>query len=142
MSDFAKMEMHLADLVSMTRQMGLSFGMPESHGLGWYLKEIETLPQIIRALLPAKVGDKVIITRQIKLSGAWISREHYLCRGSTAVVKSLGIDEGKVYANLVFDNESWIDDNGLVQPAIQKHYYGIGFEYFEKIPVDIASRPV
>jgi hypothetical protein len=110
---------------------GLLYHM--SDGLGWYLKEIETLPDVIRGLLPAKEGDRVIMIKPVKCEDGWRGNEHFLCVGSKATIESLGISDGKIYANLVFDNETWIDQNGKIHPVSSKHIWGFGFEYFAKL---------
>jgi hypothetical protein len=125
---------HFDEIVKLTRSVGKLFQMSENNGLGWYLKEIEYLPKIIENLLPSKVGDKVVLVKDVECKGMWKHSQHFLKTGSTAVISSLGIQDGKMYANLVFDNESFIDYAGKEQLITTgKYCYGLGFEYFKNV---------
>jgi hypothetical protein len=134
-SDFNEMEKHLAKTVETIKTIGgLLTNWTDIHGLGWYLKEISLLPEVVRSLLPAKEGDRVVLVNPVKCEGGRKSSEHFMQAGSQACIASLGISDGKMYANLVFDDESWIDYKGEKHPiTANKHYYGIGFEYFKKL---------
>lgn len=62
-----------------------------------------------------KVGDKVKLNTTPVIDNytnwGWLAHKHFLIEGSTAIIESRGIHNGKFRYGVSFDNESYIDFN-------------------------------
>lgn len=62
-----------------------------------------------------KVGDKVKLNTTPIIDNytnwGWLAHKHFLIEGSTAIIESRGIHNGKFRYGVSFDNESYIDFN-------------------------------
>lgn len=118
--------------VEQMKQVGKLFGYTPNDGAGWDIEQFGTIFTALRSLLPFKEGDRVELIKNPKLSGAWSDLGHFIRKGEEGVVMSIELYQGKLTANVVMDNESWIDSKGKIQPVSDKHLY-----YF---PLDILRR--
>lgn len=80
---------------------------------------------------PFKVGDRVVlaVTPKIdeKTAYGWLSSKHFLVKGSAGTVRSSDVrQDGRLMFEVEFDDESWIDRDGVRRPIDTKHTYGFG----------------
>jgi len=92
---------------------------------------VEIFPRLIE-LLPFREGDRVCLNKNINCTGNWVYSKHFLVKGSQGTVNSIGFyhKNNDFHANVVFDDESWIDDKG-VKHMIEderKHTFYMRFE--------------
>lgn len=76
--------------------------------------------QLLTRYSPFKVGDRVQLVEDVKLDrgSGWYHCRHFLKAGFTATVHSVSIaNSGGLRFDLIFDDESWIDANGVVRPV-------------------------
>ena len=92
--------------------------------------ELECLIEAHRLLLteyvPFKVGDRVELsqTPEIPSDSGWACSKHFLVEGAAGEVKSSEVTStGNIWYNVEFDDESWVDRNGVVLPVSTKHTY-------------------
>ncbi len=106
---------------------------------------------LLAAQLPYKAEDRVRLVVAPACEGGWARAKHYLVVGALGTVKSVSLDylmrDWCVYVE--FDDESWIAPHdwpaygkepghkkGDIIPcaAGQRHVYGLGPRYVEKVP--------
>lgn len=91
------------------------------------------LPDLIK-LLPFEVGDRIELVRNHPCPNAWDSCKHFLIKGAEGTIESIGYyDDRGFYADIVFDDETWIDRKGIAQPVSSKHTFNMPFGYLRKI---------
>jgi hypothetical protein len=105
----------------------LSHG-PFDHTLTCLLAAREAL---LTKYAPFKVGDAVALavtpTIDEKTAPGWMSSRHFLKRGAIGVVRGSDVrSDGKLAFAVEFVDESWIDKDGAVHPATEKHSYHFG----------------
>lgn len=95
--------------------------------MDYYLKQLLAARDLLLTrFAPFKVGDRVTLRRAYdpKEFTGWSHSKHFLIPGSPATVQSSDCSsEGDLIFDLVFDNESWIDDKGVERPVSEKHSY-------------------
>lgn len=104
---------------------------PAEYDLKCMLKATELL---VTKYAPFKVGQRVelaatpIITKD--KSYGWLHSKHFLVEGAQAVVASVDFDSEDLSFHVIFDDESWIDRDGKVNPIPpeRKHTYGFRAE--------------
>lgn len=98
-----------------------------SHGPSDYYEE--KITDYVNALFdrfaPFKVGNRIAISNapQIKKGSGWDGSQHFLIKGEQGIIQSVDYYDNKFVADIVFDNESWIDSKGLKQPVSIKHTF-------------------
>ena len=107
---------------------GGSIGNAEfDYNLKWALNCVEGLFK--RA--PFKVDDRVVLTKapNIGPTSGWSGSKHFLIKGAQGVIREVDFDNGKFYAMVEFDKESYISDygetKGQIIPVKNKHVYGL-----------------
>lgn len=120
--------------VSQMKQIGKLFGYTPHNGAGWDIEQFGTIFTALRALLPFQEGDRIELIANPKLSGTWCELKHFLRKGEEGIVRSIELYQGKLSANIEFDNETWIDSKGKIQPVSMKHVFGLPLDIIRKMP--------
>ena len=96
------------------------------HGpIDWYVDNlIAAYDLILNRFSPYKVGDRVTLREPHPAPGDWQHSKHFLVPGEPATVESIEVrHDGKIAYYCVFDNETWIDEQGIKHPKSSKHNY-------------------
>lgn len=82
-----------------------------------------------------KEGDKVKLKEDVDTSDApgWHYCKHFLIKGAEATVKSVDYSKGKFYYDIIFDNETYINNDGEVKPVSKKHTFNFQQHYLKRI---------
>lgn len=112
-------------------QAGLNIlsGGPASYYIECVMKARELL---LTKYAPFKAGDRVelAVTPEITKhkSYGWIGSKHFLVEGAKATVLTVDIDRHDLTFGVEFDEETWIDRDGVKRPVSRKHSYGFRAE--------------
>jgi hypothetical protein len=89
----------------------------------------------IWSLAQFKVGQLVRLNKTPEItrekSWGWFGSKHYLIKGALAVVKERQFYDGTFVYGLHFQDESWVDGNGICQPVSGKALYSFGERWLE-----------
>lgn len=79
---------------------------------------------------PFKVGDLVMLNKTPEItpekSWGWMGSKHYLIQGSLARVRERSFYDGRFVFGLLFEDESYKDQEGKLHPVGEKHIYSFG----------------
>lgn len=81
---------------------------------------------LITQYAPFKVHQRVELAAAptLKKDQGWWHCRHFLVPGNLATVEHVSCDsDGSLRFDVVFDRETWIDQNGEEQPVISKHMF-------------------
>lgn len=109
--------------------------------LDFYLSElIKRSDLLFSRYCPYQPGDRVALVRDVECTGGWDTCGHFLVNGAKGTVHECRLDsEGKQFAfDVTFDNESWINDDGIVLPVTKKHTFKIAEDYLRR---DFSRSP-
>jgi hypothetical protein len=91
---------------------------------------LETYKSIIKDVdsiwlrCPFNVEDRVVLTDTPVItkekSWGWMGSKHFLIKGAKATVKERQFYDGSFVFGLIFDDETWIDYEGICQPVDRK----------------------
>lgn len=98
---------------------------------------------LIERSAPFKVGQRVQLVKDVDCSDApgWKCSEHFLKKGAMATVDSVEVRKEKRFAYyLIFDNETWLSDQGP-KPVSQRHAYCFGESSIEARSSEPAEPP-
>lgn len=89
----------------------------------------DQLNMLFTRFAPFKAGDRVrlIVDPDIRKSPGWRGLTHFLKAGAEGIVHDVDTSGSEFVAQVVFDDETWIDEKGERQPVHLKHYY----QFFE-----------
>ena len=81
----------------------------------------DALLMLFTRFAPFRVGDRVRLTEtpeiSEKVSWGWLGGKHFLVKGALATVQTVDVCKDKFRAGLIFDDDSWIDRDGVRHPA-------------------------
>jgi len=91
----------------------------------FYIARVEEyVDALFGRFAPFKEGDRVELIGAPQTDGtAWHSSSHFLIPGSPGTVCGVDYRDGRFCADVIFDNETWIDQHGLWHPVDEKHTY-------------------
>jgi len=101
----------------------------------WGVKEMaDSYLSIFDRFCPFDAGDRVELVKNVSVSNIsnWYNSRHFLIQGGKATVEARGYRDGKFSFDVVFDNETWIDNNGDERAADNKHTYTLDESYFRR----------
>jgi len=79
---------------------------------------------------PFQVGDLVMLNKTpeitVEKSWGWMGSRHYLIKGALARVHERSFYDGRFVFGLLFEDESYKDYNGKINPVKEKHVYSFG----------------
>lgn len=85
---------------------------------------------------PFKEGDRVVLTKTPKIdketSWGWMGSKHFLVKGAMATVHDVDYRNGLFFASLYFDDESWVDSDGTVNPVNRPALYTFSENFLYK----------
>ncbi len=84
---------------------------------------------------PFAVGDRVFLKETPEITpekaDGWIGCEHFLIKGATGTIKE--VHYNRLSLGIEFDDESYIDSEGKEVPIKDKHLFGFGMRWIERI---------
>lgn len=87
---------------------------------------------------PFKEGDHVALTEtpdiNYETSWGWMGAKHFLVEGAVAIVNQVEFRKGQFWFYLTFDDETWIDHEGVKQLPTRKAHYCFSERWVEKAP--------
>ena len=128
---------NLKEVSKLAREFAQSMQHATGDSFEWSMEQMaDSYISMFERFCPYKEGDEVELLKDVPCEGSgWSSCKHFLIRGATATVHSCGYNDGKFTFDVIFDEESWIDDGGEVHPVeTNKHTFGLNETYFRKIP--------
>jgi len=95
---------------------------------------LTTHAQLFHRFCPYKIGDRVQLTRSFKKQHGhgWNASAHFLIEGAIATVVNCDFRDGLFLFGLSFDNESWIDAQGVAQPK-SNHTFSFSENSIKKV---------
>lgn len=114
-------------------KVGEFMGGSNSSGNRYYLNQAYGFLEAMENHLPVKKGSNVKLKIIPDCNNAWRSCKHFLIKGAPATVESIGSHDGYIYIYLIFDNESWIDSEGKVNPMQEKHTFKFYLDAIEVV---------
>ena len=80
---------------------------------------LTTHAQLFHRFCPYKIGDRVQLTRSFEKQHGhgWNASAHFLIEGAIATVINCDFRDGLFVFGLSFDDESWIDAQGVTRPT-------------------------
>lgn len=113
--------------------------------LDYYVRTlVECVDYARNNLAKFKVGDRVTLTEAPETKGTgWQSSSHFLVPGEPAIVRSVNMSGNGFWYAIEFDNESWIDHDGISHPRgtvvpieeKNKHVYAFSERVLESMEV-------
>lgn len=105
------------------------------HGpTSYYIEKVEGyVNALFEVYAPFKVGDRVMIIDDIHIGPGWESCRHFLVVGQKGYVQDVDYVKYRFTADVVFDNETWIDSNGDEQPVTDKHCFHLSEHVLKRI---------
>jgi hypothetical protein len=92
----------------------------------YYFEKLEGyIEALFTKYAPFQEGDRVVLTGTPDTNNNWHPSRHFLIPGAVGTAIAVDYYRGSFHADVVFDDESWIDDKGIVHPAENKHTYTI-----------------
>jgi len=139
MSDVEKYAQELLKIKDAAKAFTTAMSKACGGSFEWGIQQVvESYLSMYDRFCPYKKGDRVQLSRNIDVnsSSGWFHSRHFLIKGSKATVANRGYSNGAFTFDVIFDDESWIDNNGEKQPTpdSNKHTYGFAEKYLEPIP--------
>lgn len=114
------------------------------HDSKYHLAKLLAYADALFERAPFRVGDRVklIKVRQIdeKHSWGWLGAKHFLVVGAMAKVVEVDFRDGAFCADILFDDESWIDHRGVVHPVEEKSRFCLWEGEIERVPTPVRGE--
>lgn len=133
MSSLERQEKTFSEFIEQIKQVGKLFGYTKHDGAGWDIEQFGTIFTALRSLLPFQEGDRVELVKNPDCSGAWADSKHFLRKGEEGIIAGIELYQGELTADVIFDNETWIDLQGIQQPVSNKHTFSIELILLRKV---------
>ncbi len=104
--------------------------------VGFELNEVlESYASMFSRFCPFEVGDRVQLKENIDPpeDSGWYGSRHFLIKGAIATVRDRGYQDGSFCFGVEFDNETWIDQDGEINPVINKHLFYLPEDSIERL---------
>lgn len=119
------------------KEIGRLSGGPAS----FYFEKVNTyVNALFNRFAPFKVGDIVRLVEDIPMTdenSGWHFSAHFLKKGERAEVMAVDYDDrygqGRFVADCVFDNETYKNKDGSLEPEVNKHLFSISEKWLEKV---------
>lgn len=115
----AKMESvasHFNEIQNLLRQGPIEF----------YLKKLaEHSEALLTKFAPFKVGDQVIVSKEIECKGSWRGCEKTLQIGAVGTVKNIDYYDGEFWIEFMPSIEWWKDRLGEYHASENRHFYSL-----------------
>ncbi len=93
---------------------------PSSH---YYKKINGYVTALFGKFAPFKEGDTVKIIKAPNTNNGWSRCKHFLVKGAQGTVLAVDYYDDAFCADVVWDNETWIDQKGVERPVDSKHTF-------------------
>jgi len=132
MSNTTKYARNLKEVSTLAREFAKSMQRATGDSFEWSMEQMaDSYISIFERFCPYTDGERVELLKDVPCEGSgWESCKHFLIRGSTATINSCGYSDGKFVFDVIFDDETWIDDDGNEHHVENKHTFGINETYF------------
>lgn len=101
------------------------------------LKAGEEYRKALLERAPFKRGDVVVLTETPEIndetSWGWMPARHFLIKGAVGRVDEVTYYEESFRAGVLFDDESWIDRDGLRHPVFARSQYWFSEKWLENL---------
>jgi hypothetical protein len=116
-----------------------------SDGAYWLEKLILSYKLLLGRYAPFKVGDcvQLAVTPNITVDTApgWLGCQHFLIAVAPGVVESVDVGSRGLWYRVSFDNESWIDRDGIEHKVtIGRHVFSFGEDALSALPEIVESK--
>lgn len=93
-----------------------------------FKSRLEKADQMFETLCPFSVGDRVEISRELNIGegSGWRGSKHFLVPGAVGTVKDRGWFKDRFYFTVQFDDETWIDPQGVEHLPSSPSGYTLG----------------
>ena len=85
---------------------------------------------------PFKKGDRVEIIKAPNTDNSWNHCRHFLIKGAIGTVEDVDYRDNLFVADVVWDIETWISEDGDVKPVKQKHTFLMSENQIAKITAE------
>ena len=111
------------------------------HAFHW--KKLREYAEGLFTRAPFQVGDRVRLTKTPEITEkkawGWLGGKHFLVKGAMATVKHVDFWDGHFNAMLIFDDESWIDYQGVEHPRDRPSLYTFWETGIERVTDDSSK---
>ena len=94
---------------------------------------------------PFKPGDRVRLTRTPDITPekawGWMGSRHFLLKGAMGTVVSTDFSDGHFEAYVVFDDESWRDNSGVLHKPVSPAQYHFWETSLERVAEEAPKEP-
>ena len=135
MVDTVKYAERLKEVSRLSKEFAESMSDLTHDSFEWGMQQMaDSYMSMFERFCPYEVGDHVELLKDVPCAGGWLACKHFLIRGAKGTIHARGYYDGKFSFDVIFDDESWIDDKGEVRPIeTNKHTFSINETYFRKI---------
>lgn len=101
----------------------------------YHTKIDDYIKALFEKFAPFKVDDRVMIVfpPSIPKGSGWQHSKHFLIVGAKGTILEVDYMDEHFVADIVFDDETWIDQENKEQPVTQKHTFRFGEEKLKVI---------
>ena len=130
---------YLHTLIAFSKAIGIAKQELTKYPESYFFEKIEGYINVLfNKYAPFRTGDRVALTQTPDIteekSWGWLGSKHFLIKGAKGIVKSVDYDSGRGFcAQVVFDDESWIDKEGHRQKLSSPSQYSLSEDYLVKI---------
>lgn len=115
----------IADIINYAKEFKFNVSKKCNNEFEWKTDQIiKTYESLFDRFCPFKIDDRVELVKDIDITKApeWKGCAHFLKKGEKATVKNRGYytDKNEFCFDVMFDNESYIDNNGDKNPIPDK----------------------
>ncbi len=135
MVDTVKYAGDLKEIARLAKEFSSSISGACGGSFEWGITEVaDSYMSMFERFCPFQEGERVELVKDVpvKNSSGWNHCRHFLIRGGKATINGCGYSDGKFMFDVVFDDETWIDE-GKEKPVHTKHTFGLNETYLRKL---------
>ncbi|MCK4843066.1 MAG: hypothetical protein KAT04_14490 [Methylococcales bacterium] len=100
----------------------------------YYYEKVEGyIDALFKKYAPFQKGDRIKIVKKPRIGNGWIGSRHFLIKGSEGIIQDVDFYNNHFCADVIFDNETWIDSNGDERPVSVKSTYRMWEKQIKKV---------
>lgn len=109
----------------------------------WHVSKVLAMAEHLVISGPFRPGDRVVLTKTPEItpekSWGWMGAKHYLIEGSKGIIRNVDFsaDDKSLLGYVEFDDETWIDKDGVKHPPREKHVYCFGARWLSRIEEEV-----
>ena len=107
----------------------------------YYAEQMVTYADMLfNRYAPFKIGDRVTICKAPNCDNDWRHHAQDLVVGAKATVRSIDVYKGRWRIDVMLDEETWIDREGVRRPVSQKHTFCLHEEEIEHLAGEQGAK--